>query len=153
MPLCLTVYFAHQRACGIYKEHFPRLCLFGNRFRHAMRRKNNGTPIVRNFVEFFYKDRAFFAQAINDIFIMHYFVTHIDRRAIFIKRPLNDLDCTIHTCAETARRRQENFEWFSLHASTFPAPYTEFYINNPSPCAMSFCCVIYVDNNICASSG
>src|SRR5512144_48507 len=47
-------------------------------------------------------------QRIDDPFVVHDFVPHVDRRPVFVERALDNLNRTYDACAETARRRQNN---------------------------------------------
>ncbi len=59
--------------------------------------------IIRHFVQFFDKDSAQIPQSIDDKFVVHDFVPHIDRRAPFLQRHFHDLDRPVHACAKAAR--------------------------------------------------
>ncbi len=69
--------------------------------------------VIRAFVQFFDKDRALVAQAIDDEFVMHDLVAHIDRRAPFLQRHLDDLDGAVDAGAKPARGGKiEGKGWF-----------------------------------------
>ena len=72
-----------------------------------MRRKHNNAP-GRHLLKLFNKYGTLGAQIFNDVAVMDDFVTHIDRCAVQFKRALNDIDCTINTCAKPTGLRQDN---------------------------------------------
>ena len=57
-----------------------------------------------HFVKFLDEDRAPGAQAVDDEVVVHDLVAHIDRRAPFLQRHLDDLDGPVDAGAEAARR-------------------------------------------------
>ena len=67
-----------------------------------MGREDHGA-IIGAFVQFFDKDGAFVAQAVNDEFVVHDLVADIDGRAPFFDRQFDDLDGAVHACAKPTR--------------------------------------------------
>ena len=52
--------------------------------------------------------RALGLQAFDHVLVVHDLVPHIDRRAVFLQRALDDLDRAHHAGAETARLGQND---------------------------------------------
>ena len=106
-PRHFFVYLRYQRAGGVEHAETARLGFFLYGFGHAVRRVNQGCA-GRHFGQVFDKDRTFFAQIVHHEFIVHHFMTHINRRAEFFQRALHDTDGPIDTGAEAARVGQNN---------------------------------------------
>ena len=62
-----------------------------------------------NVGQVFDKDGAFGLEIFNDKFVMHDFMTYIDRRAEFKKRELDDFDGAVDTGAKAARIGEKDF--------------------------------------------
>ena len=103
MALRLDMDLGDQRAGGIDIDHIARLRRRGHGFRHAMGGKDHRT-VVGAFRQFLDKDRALVAQPVDDEFIVHDLMAHIDWGAPFLEGHLNDLDRPVHARAESARR-------------------------------------------------
>ena len=58
------------------------------------------------------EDRAFGAQIVDDIGVVHDLMAHVDRRAVHCERALDDLDRPIDAGTETARLREHDFHRF-----------------------------------------
>src|SRR4029079_2503252 len=71
--------------------------------------------VRRHFRKLFHETGAPRLQRIDDPFVVHDFVPHVDRRSIFIERALDNLNRTYDAGAEAARLRQYNFH----HAPPF----------------------------------
>ena len=78
----------------------------GHRFRHAMGREHDRRVGVRDFVQFLDEDRALGLEALHHVAVMDDVMAHIDGRAIFGERELDDLDRPIDAGAKAARRRE-----------------------------------------------
>jgi hypothetical protein len=70
-------------------------------------RKDDG-PVVRDLVKLIDEQRAEPTQAIDDETVVDDFVAHIDGRAEPLERQLDDLDCSVDTGAEAARRGDQD---------------------------------------------
>jgi hypothetical protein len=110
MNLGLAMHFRDQRAGRVDREEIATLRLLGYRARHAMRRKDHRRMVTGNFAEFLDENRAFGAQAVDDIAVVHNLVTDVDRRPIDGERPLHRLDGSHHPRAEAARRAEQHFQ-------------------------------------------
>ena len=62
----------------------------------------------RDLVQLVDEHRAARAQILDDVAVVHDFVTHIDRRAVFLQRPLDDLDRPLDAGAEAAGLGQDD---------------------------------------------
>ncbi|MHC2390067.1 hypothetical protein ACVMFA_004551 [Bradyrhizobium liaoningense] len=110
VALPLIVNLRDQGAGGIEHRKIARGGLFldaagdsmGAEDRHRFR---------GNLGEFLDEDRAFALQALDDVFVMHDLMAHVDRGAVFLQCPFHDLDRTHHARAEAARLRQIHFHW------------------------------------------
>src|SRR5262245_57055633 len=71
-----------------------------------MRREHNWGAGIRDFVQFFDEDGALGFEALHHIAVMDDFMAHIDGRAVFGERKLDDLDRAVHAGAKTAGRGQ-----------------------------------------------
>jgi hypothetical protein len=69
-------------------------------FRVALNRLSNAVSAedchgaLRHFIEFFDETRAFLAQIIDHVTIVDNFVAYVDRRAVLLQRPIDNLDRT-----------------------------------------------------------
>ncbi len=68
----------------------------------------DGHRARRDLVQLVDEHRATGAQVLHDVPVVHDFVTHIDRRAVFLQRPLDDLDRPLDAGAETAGLGQDD---------------------------------------------
>ena len=105
VALGLDMDLADQGAGRIDKDHLAAAGLGGDGLGHTMGREDH-RPVGGAFVQFFDKDRALVAQAVNDEFVMHDLVADIDRRAPFLTRHFDDLDGPVDTGTKAARRGQ-----------------------------------------------
>ena len=71
-------------------------------------RTENHNAIVGHFVEFIDENRAALAQIIDNEFVVHDFMAHIDRRTEHIERAIDDFDGAIDTGAKAARIGETN---------------------------------------------
>jgi hypothetical protein len=77
-----------------------RICL---RARHGRKRPPGWSG---NLVQLLDEDGALLFQGFDHMTIVDDLVAHIDRRAVALERPLDDLDGAVDTGAKTARRGQ-----------------------------------------------
>ena len=63
----------------------------------------DGDRVRRNLGEILDEMSAFGLQALDHVLVVHDFVAHIDRRAVFLQGALDDLDGADHAGAKTAR--------------------------------------------------
>src|SRR5262245_16883336 len=62
----------------------------------------------RNLVQLIHEHRPERTQTLDDVPVVHHFVTHVDRRAEQLYRSLHDVDRAVDACAEASRIRQKN---------------------------------------------
>jgi hypothetical protein len=112
MALRLDMDLAHKRASRIDKNHLAPRSLGRHSLRHTMRRKDN-RAIIGAIFKFLDKNSAFGAQIVDNIFVVHNLVAHIDRRAPLIDCNLDNLDGAVDPRTKAARGGKNNFErWF-----------------------------------------
>jgi hypothetical protein len=58
--------------------------------------------VIRNFINFFYKNHTLLTQGINNALIVNNFVTHIDWGTVDFERLFNNLDSALNTSAKAA---------------------------------------------------
>jgi hypothetical protein len=107
VTLGLDVHFRNKRAGCIKRKQSPVACMRRDRLRDAMGREDNGRTL-RDRIQFFHKDGAFLLKPLNHIAIVNDLVPHIDRRAIFFERPLDDLDGPVNAGAEATRCSEQD---------------------------------------------
>ncbi len=56
----------------------------------------------RNFIKLIDEHRAPSPQILHDMPVVHDFVTHVDRRSVFLQRAFDDFDCPLDAGAEAA---------------------------------------------------
>jgi len=103
VALRLDMHLRDKRAGRVDIDHIACLGLGGYGFRYAVRREYHG-PIIGAFRQFLDKDRTPFAQPVDDEFIVHDLVAHINRRAPFLDGHFDDLDCAVDARTEPAWR-------------------------------------------------
>jgi hypothetical protein len=91
-----------ERACGIENGQTSLLRFKSDCSRNAVRRKHHRTAL-RYFIERLNKDRAALAKSFDDKAVMHDLMSNEDRRSKLLQRPLNDVDCAIHSSAKAPR--------------------------------------------------
>jgi hypothetical protein len=64
----------------------------------------------RNLIQFLHKYRPFSLQAIDNKFVMHNLMPHIDRRTVEFERAFNDVNGADNTSTETTGCSEEDFE-------------------------------------------
>ncbi|MET3909642.1 hypothetical protein ABID59_003999 [Bradyrhizobium sp. S3.3.6] len=104
VALPLVVNFRDQGAGGVQHRKVARGGLFLDAAGDAMGTED-GNSLRWNFGQFLDEDRAFVLQALDDVFVVHDLMAHVDRRAVFLQGPLHDLDRAHHTRAKAARLR------------------------------------------------
>ena len=68
----------------------------------------DGHRAGRDFVQLVDEHRAAGAQILDHVAVVHDLVTHIDRRAVFLQRPLDDFDRPLDAGAEAAGLGQDD---------------------------------------------
>ena len=106
-PDHFQMHFRHQRAGRV--EHFEATLfgLFLYRLGNTMGAEHDdggtsGRINSGNVREFVHEDGAALAQRVHDKLVMHYLVSHINRCAVDVQRPVDDVDGTVHAGAEPA---------------------------------------------------
>ena len=102
----LAMHLAHQRTGRIDIQEFAPPCFGRDGFGHAVCGKDDG-GIVRHFVQFFDEDCSLGLQRIHDVSIVHDLVADIDRRTVFLERPLDDFDGPVDSGAKSAGGRDQ----------------------------------------------
>jgi len=103
----LVVHLGNQRAGGV---DYRQTALAGQFF-HTLRDTvgaEDGHGARGNLVEFVDEHRAALAQILNHVPVVHDFVPHINRRAVLLQRPLDDLDRPFDAGTKSARLRQHD---------------------------------------------
>ncbi len=117
MDFRLAVHLGDEWAGGVEVKEVPPGRGRRHRLGDAVGGENHRLPGLRNFVEVLHEDRALRLEAVDDIAIMDDLMPHVDRRAIFGERQLDDLDSPVHPGAEAARAAEEDLEGrLSAHA-------------------------------------
>ena len=94
-----------QRTGGVDEEHPPRLGFGGDGFRDAVGGEDHRT-VGRAVGQLLDEHRAARAQTVDDEAVVDDLVAHVDRRAPFVQRHLDDLDGAVDAGAEAARGRE-----------------------------------------------
>jgi hypothetical protein len=68
----------------------------------------DGNAAGRDLVELVDEMRALGAQPLDDVAVVHDLVAHIDRRTVFLDRPLDDLDRPLHPGAKAPGLREND---------------------------------------------
>jgi hypothetical protein len=68
----------------------------------------DGARARGDFVEFFYKDRAGFAQLLHHVLVVDDLFADVNRRAVEVKSDLDDVDGSDDTGTKASRLEQEN---------------------------------------------
>jgi len=71
-------------------------------------RAEDGHRALRHLRQLLDENRALGLQAVDDELVVNDLVAHVDRRAVFLERPLDDLDRPHDARAEAARLRQND---------------------------------------------
>ena len=101
------VHLGHQGAGGIENLEAALLCLFLHGLRNTVGTEDHDgrTPCRierRNVCQLIHEDRAALPQCVHHKLVVDHFVTHVDRRAIDVQRPVDDVDGAVHPGAEAA---------------------------------------------------
>ena len=113
IALALVMNLGHQRACRIDHRQAAVGGLALDVLRHAMRAEDRHRP-VGNFGDVLDEARAFGLQGFDHVFVMDDLMPHIDRRAVFLQRALDDVDRPHDAGAEAARLGQHHIEGTQL---------------------------------------
>jgi len=109
MPLGLDVHLGDQRAGGVEIDHLP-LHRFGrHRLRYAVSGEHH-RPVVGTLLQLLDEHRPYRAQAVDHMAVVHDLVAHIDRRAVLLDRPFDDLDRAVDPGAKTAGTGKQDFD-------------------------------------------
>jgi hypothetical protein len=100
--------FGNQGTGGIDDVQLTFAGLGPHRGSHAMGAEN-GTSARWDFVEFFYKNRASFAQLIHHMLVVNDLFPDVDWRPVEVESDLDDIDSSHHTGAKASRLEQEYF--------------------------------------------
>src|SRR5699024_4957101 len=95
-------------------------CLLLHCFRDPVSRENH-YGIIWHFVKLLHKHSATIAQVIHNKFVMHNFMTHINRCLKYLKGPIHNINGSIHTSAKASWVRQTDF-----HSHTCSSELTQF---------------------------
>ena len=106
MALSLDMNFGHQRAGGVEIKQLPPLRLLRHRFGNAVGGEDHARAVGR-FVELLDEDGAELLQPLDHGAVVDDLVAHIDRRAVFFDRELDDADGAVDARAKSPRRRQQ----------------------------------------------
>ena len=115
IALALVVHLGDQRAGRVQHRKLARRGFLLDALGHPMCAEN-GDRIGRDFGEVLDEARALGFQALDHMLVVHDLVAHIDRRAEFLQRPLDDLDGAHDAGAEAARLGEDHFH----RQNTFP---------------------------------
>ena len=88
-----------QRTGGVEHLEAALRRLFPHRSRHPVSAEDQRRP-VGHLVQFFDEHRTAPAQIIHHKPVMHYFMTHVDRRSEQIQRPLDNTDGPVYSGAK-----------------------------------------------------
>ena len=102
IALALIVHLGDQRAGGVEHRQLARRGLFLDAFGDAVGAEN-GDRVRRDLGQILDETRALGLQALDHVLVVHDLVAHIDRRAIFLQRALDDLDGAHDAGAKAAR--------------------------------------------------
>src|SRR6476469_5179554 len=103
---CLDMHLEDEWTGGVEIEEIAGLRGLRDRFRHPVGGEDDRRLGIRDFVQFFYEDSTLRLKRFHHVTIVGDLMAHVDGRAIFGERQLDDLDGTFDTGAETARRRE-----------------------------------------------
>ena len=113
MRLRLAMHFRHQRAGGVDGEKVARRGFFRHRPGDAMGGKDDRTPPRRRFAQILDEHDAPGLERVDDGFVVHDLVPHVDRRPIEPERPLDDVDGAHDARAKAARLAEDDPKgWF-----------------------------------------
>ena len=119
VPLALDVHLGNQRAGRVEHRQAARLGLIDDRLCDAMGTENRHRA-VRDFVQLLDEHRALALERLDHMTVVDDLVTHVDRRAELLERPIDDVDCPHDAGAKAARLSQKyphpdiSFRWQGL---------------------------------------
>ena len=106
-PPGLRVHLGHQRAGGVDHGQAAPGRLLADHGRHAVRGEHDGGA-VRHLVELVHEHGAAVLELAHHAGVVHDLLAHVDRRALELERPLDDLDGPLHAGAERPRPGQQH---------------------------------------------
>ena len=109
IALALVVDLGDQRAGGVEHRKAAAGRLFLDAFGDAVRAED-GHRIIRYLGHRLDEAGALGLKTIDHVFVVHDFVTYVDRRAVLLQRALDNLDGPHHARAKAARLRQDNLQ-------------------------------------------
>ena len=115
MSPCFHMNLGHQRAGGVYSDHIPPIRLLDNSAGNPVGREYNRRPFG-NLIKFLDENRTHTRQPVDNCTVVNDFVAHIDWRAEFLQRDLDDADRTIDAGTKAARRGQVQVFALLCHA-------------------------------------
>ena len=104
MDFGLPVNLRDQRTGRVDGEELAFPASAGTGFRYAVGRKDHRCTGRGHLGQFVHEHRAFPPQPLDDVLVVHNFMTHIHRRSVDQQRLLDCVDGTHHTRAEASRR-------------------------------------------------
>ena len=99
-------------------------------------RAEDGDRAVRHFAELLDEARALGDQALDDMAVVHDLVAHIDRRAVFLQRQLDDVDRAHDARTESARLGQNDLQAVLHRVLQHSCPHRlpASLVRRPMPC-------------------
>ena len=108
VKLRFAVDLGDERAGGVDGEELARRRLLGHRFRDAVGGEDHRMGAGRGFPEFLDEDDALGLERVDDEFVVHDLMPHIDRRPVKPQRLFDDVDRPHDAGAKTARRAEND---------------------------------------------
>ena len=102
VTLHLHVHLGHERTGGVEDGELAGAGLLLYRARNAVGGEDHGAA-AGYLGELLHEHRAQGAQPLHHVKVVHHLVTHVDRRAEELQRPLHDIDGAVNAGAEAAR--------------------------------------------------
>ena len=106
--LGFAVHLGDERAGGVDSEELARRGLLGHRFRDAVGGEDHRMGARGGFLEFLYEDDALGLERVDDEFVVHDLMAHVDRRPVKPERLLHNIDRPHDAGAKTARRTEND---------------------------------------------
>src|SRR5690606_23906729 len=103
------MHFSNQWTGRVEHLQPAPVCFLLDRLRNTMSTENNN-DVTRHYIQLVNENCTALAQGIHDEFVVNNFMTHINRRAEYIERTINNIDCAVYTSTETARNSE-----FGMH--------------------------------------
>src|SRR5690554_3742186 len=101
------MHFCYQRAGGIKYSQTPVGRFVFNGAGNPMGTEDDHL-IIWHFMQFFNKNCTTLTQILHHKLVMDYLMTDVDGRTKHIQGTIYDVDCTVNTCAKTARVGKSN---------------------------------------------